>query len=248
MLRALLRVGQRAARIQLEQNHAVPTVVQGREPTFRVPVGGIPGYWVEKPTAGTGGGSVVEDSVRTEAVPSSGGVKNEGERIADSLRERLEETNADKDVADIHAAAETLPEAPPKPKEQPAQTTTGSAASTMTQSGSLKDVYVDSKVARSTTSDAPTDSLIVEAPRTVPQQTSPIRQLSLNHLQSDVKPAASEGATSSAVSETLTPEVTSNTRIGEPTVELKTEETAASTSTGVQSEELDDVEQRPVRS
>jgi hypothetical protein len=251
MLRALLRVGQRAARIQLEQTKAVPSAVRATEPTFRVPNGGIPGYWVEKPTFGTREGLIEEGRVGMDAARNTGEVGKEKERIVDVFGERSTSKDTAKEDVPVRHAGEALPISNPKAaleiQVEPETTTTAPRVPTTTASSLTSDASVESQD-RTTASEPAQDSSppVVEPLQTETRSPTTVTKPGPIESQAEAKPASPQ-ATPVVEPESDIPEVSPEVRIEEPSTDSKVEEMPSPSSTVEVNAELDDVEQRPVR-
>lgn len=252
MLRALLRVGQRAVRIQLDQSTAGPSVVRARETTFRVPQGGIPGYWVEKPTHGTRDavdGFAGRAGQQDTAVRNVGDVGREEERIAEDLRERLQvEKSLEEDVAvipDVEALPATMSTEPLEIQVEPTMPTTAAYKPTSTSASPVSAAAVETPTNGATLESLQNpDPPVVESPNMEPTDgTSSTIQPGHIEWRTEVDALASETTTTPTIDSAITmPEVTPEVRIEEPQVQ----EVPQAQPAEVLSAELDDVEQRPV--
>lgn len=253
MLRALLRVGQRAVRIQLDQSTAGSSVVRSRETSFRVPQGGIPGYWVEKPTNGTRKAvdGLAERSIREdEAVRNVADVGREEERIAEGLRERWQVKESSEENVGVIPVADALPAKismePLEIQAEPATPPTADIATlTMSSSSPLSAAAVETPTSGARLeSIQDTDPPVVEAsPMDPTVGTLSTTQPSHVESRTEAESQTSAAITTPTVDSAITmPESTPEVRIQEPQVQEAPQQQPAE----VVSAELDDVEQRPV--
>ena len=248
MLRALLRVSQRAVRIQLEHAHAPAADV----PRRAAPVGGIPGFWVEKPRVQGQTGSVVghetspvsvKDIQHGIAVGADDGLPvSEAASSPDLQSQPATPATASSEPTPLGRENEANSRGEESPKAQRGQSNVGEALEA--EEPKAGDVRTEEVKVQETEIEAVgTGSIRTESIKTEPIRTEPVRTDDIEREAVRTEPIEAEPVKTKPV-ETEQVEPEASKMEGQSALDAD----VPATETATPSVELDDVEQRPVRS
>ena len=258
MLRALLRVSQRAVRIQLEHAHAPAADV----PRRAAPVGGIPGFWVEKPRVQGQTVSVVghetspvsvKDIQHGIAVGADDGLPvSEAASSPDLQSQPATPATASSEPTPLGRENEANSLGEESPKAQGGQSNVGKAleaeeakaGDVRTEEVKVQETEIEAVGTGSIrTESIKTEPIRTEPVRTEPVRTEPVRTDDIEREAVRTRPIEAEPVKTKPV-ETEQVEPEASKIEGQSALDAD----VPATETATPSVELDDVEQRPVRS